>query len=159
MPKYSAPDQIVNPGESVIFTVSQFWPFPSPYVRHFDNTGEFLLNGSALRRGRGCGCGCGGFWPSTLEFPVFLGGNIAIPTGGTAGEISLAIARDGVTIPDSVMTVNPAAVEQFWSISHAEPVAIWAGCCQTISVRNTSTQPISIRNGSLAVNPPVWGNR
>lgn len=156
MPKYSANAvQTVNPGETIVFTASQFSPFGNPFVRHFDETGEFLLNGSALRRR--CPCGCG---PDTIEYPVFFGANIAIPTGGTVGEeISVSIARDGATIPDTLMAVTPAAAEEFWNVNHTEPIPIWRGCCQTISVRNTSTQPILVRNASLAINAPFFGNR
>ena len=51
------------------------------------------------------------------RFKVTFGGNIAIPTGGTVGAISVAIALDGGTIPASTMIVTPAAVEQYFRIS------------------------------------------
>jgi hypothetical protein len=45
------------------------------------------------------------------RFKVTFGGNIAIPTGGTVGPISLAIAIDGEAVPATTMIVTPAAVE------------------------------------------------
>ena len=39
-------------------------------------------------------------------------GNIQIPTGGTVGEISVAIAIDGEILESTRMIVTPAAVEK-----------------------------------------------
>ena len=73
---------------------------------------------------------------------------MAVATGGTAGEISLAIALDGSTLPDAIMTITPAAVEEFFNVSRETEVGIWAGCCETITVRNISDQPIDLRAGA-----------
>ena len=77
-----------------------------------------------------------------------FGGNIAVATGGTAGEISLALSLDGSTLPDSIMTVTPAAVEEFFNVSRTINVDIWNGCCETIMVRNITEQPITVRAGA-----------
>ena len=53
------------------------------------------------------------------RFKVSFGANIAIPTGGTVGPISLAISLDGEAIQATTMTVTPAAVEQFFNIFSA----------------------------------------
>lgn len=97
--------QVVNSGESVIFTNSPV-PCNRGSVRHRDDTGNFLLRGNVRRNA--CGC-C----PTTAKYFVDFGANIAIPTGGTVGAISLAITVDGGTIPTTEMTVTPAAVEEF----------------------------------------------
>jgi hypothetical protein len=65
---------------------------------------------------------------------VTFGGNIAIPTGGTVGPISLAIAIDGEPIPSTTMIVTPAAVEEFFNIFGAIFIDVPRGCCVTISV-------------------------
>ena len=44
---------------------------------------------------------------------VNFSANIAVPTGGTAGEISLAIAISGEPVLSSQMRSTPAAVSQF----------------------------------------------
>jgi hypothetical protein len=81
-----------------------------------------------------------------------FGANIAIPTGGTPGEISVAITVDGATIPASTMIATPAAVEEFSNVSRRIPVPIFKGCCQSVAVRNTSDQPILVQNASLVIN-------
>ena len=122
--------QTVNPGEAAIFTNSPV-PCNRGLVRHRDDTGNFLLKGNVRRSP--CGC-C----PSTAKYLVDFGANIAIPTGGTVGQISLAITVDGGTIPTTEMTVTPAAVEEFFNVSDATIIPIWSGCCQTLTVRNIS---------------------
>lgn len=44
------------------------------------------------------------------RFKVTFGGNIAVPTGGTAEAISLAIAINGEPITTTTMIETPAAV-------------------------------------------------
>ena len=51
------------------------------------------------------------------NYLVTFGANIAVPTGGTVGDISLAITIDGTTIPASQMIVTPAAVDEFWNVA------------------------------------------
>jgi len=85
---------------------------------------------------------------------VDFGANIAIPTGGTPGAISLAIQIDGSTIPSSTMIVTPAAVEEFDNVSRAINVPIWRGCCESVAVRNTSDQPILVQNANIIFSRP-----
>lgn len=138
--------QTVNPGESVIFTNSPV-PCNRGSVRHRDDTGNFLLRGNVRRNA--CGC-C----PTTAKYLVDFGANIAIPTGGTVGAISLAITVDGGTIPTTEMTVTPAAVEEFFNVSDATIIPIWRGCCQTLTVRNISDQPILVSNANIIFSRP-----
>jgi len=136
--------QTVNPGETVVFTAS-----PNPcrrnFVRHRDDTGNFLLSGSVPY----C-CNC----INTATYLCDFGANIAIPTGGTVGAISLALSIDGATIPASTMIVTPTAVEQYFNVSRAINVDVWRGCCETVSVRNTSDQPILIQNANIIFSRP-----
>ena len=138
--------QTVNPGESVIFTVSPV-PCNRGFVRHRNDTGNFLLRGNVRRNA--CGC-CS----TTAKYLVDFGANIAIPTGGTVGAISLALSLDGGTIPTTEMTVTPAAVEQFWNVSDATIVEVWRGCCQTLSVKNISEEPILVSNANIIFSRP-----
>lgn len=64
------------------------------------------------------------------------------------------IAIDGATIPASTMVVTPAAVEQFWNVSRAINADVWRGCCQTVTVRNTSDQPILVQNANIIFSRP-----
>lgn len=139
--------QTVNPGETIIFTEA-----PSPcrrgFVRHRDDTGNFLLSGATPYRRRCC---CGN---NSAEYLVDFGCNIAIPTDGTVEPISVAITLDGSTIPATTMIVTPAAVEEYWNVSRAVGVQVWRGCCETLAVRNTSAQPILIQNANIIFNRP-----
>ena len=138
--------QVVNPGESVVFTASPV-PCNRGLVRHRNDSGNFLLRGNVRRNT--CGC-CA----ESAQYLVDFGANIAIPTGGTVGSISLALTLDGATIPTTQMTVTPAAVEEFWNVSDATILGVWRGCCQTLSVRNISDQPILIQNANIIFSRP-----
>lgn len=85
------------------------------------------------------------------RFKVSFGGNIAIPTGGTVGPISLAIAIDGEAVPATTMIVTPAAVEQFFNVGADVFVDVPRGCCATISVQNISTEAVEVQNANLIV--------
>jgi hypothetical protein len=82
---------------------------------------------------------------------VSFGGNIAIPTGGTVGEISVAIAIDGEPVASSEMIVTPAAVEEFFNVSREMNVDVPAGCCAQVSIENTSIDDILVENANLLV--------
>ena len=72
------------------------------------------------------------------RFRVSFGGNIALPTGGTVGPISLAIAINGEPVATTTMISTPAAVEEFNNVFSAILLDVPKGCCSQISVRNTS---------------------
>lgn len=135
--------QTINPGETVIFNVVEV-PCSCGRVRHRDGTGVFLLAGGSARRT----CPCR---PSTRNYMVEFGANIAIPTGGTVEEIEVALTVDGSTIPSSQMIATPAAVEEYANVSVAKVVDIFTGCCQTVSVRNISNQPILMQNANIVI--------
>ena len=148
MAEYSANAvQIVNPGESIVFTDS-----PSPcargFVKHRDGTGNFLLAGWVPRR---VGCCCK---KRSAQYLVDFGANISIPADGTVEAISVAIAVDGATIPASTMIVTPAAVDQYFNVSRAINVDIWNGCCETVTIRNTSEQPIQVQSANVIFSRP-----
>lgn len=85
------------------------------------------------------------------RFRISFGANIAVPTGGTAGAISLAIAVNGEPIFTNQMISTPAAVAEFNNVSRALYLDVPAGCCTQVSVENTSTQAISVQNANLIV--------
>lgn len=85
------------------------------------------------------------------RFKVTFGGNIAIPTGGTVGPISLAISLEGEPMTSTTMIATPAAVENFWNVFNAIFVDVPRGCCVSVGVRNTSDQAINVQNANLIV--------
>lgn len=82
---------------------------------------------------------------------VEFSANIAVPTGGTAGAISLAIAISGEPVLSSQMISTPAAVEQFNNVSAGIYVDVPSGCCVNIAVENTSNQAIDVANANIIV--------
>ncbi len=147
MAEYSANDvQTVNPGESIVFTESPM-PCNRSFVRHSDGTSNFLLSGWTPRRS--CGCRA-----KEATYLVDFGANIAIPEGGTVEPISVAIALDGATLPASNMIVTPAAVGEYFNVSRAINASVFSGCCQTVTIRNTSSQPILVQNANVIFSRP-----
>lgn len=138
MAEYSATAvQTVNPGETVIFTDNPV-PCMKGYVRHRDGTGNFLLAGATNGRCK-----------RSVNYFVDFGANVAVPTGETVGPITLALTIDGASIPATTMEITPAAVEEFFNVSRAANAQIWAGCCESFSVRNTSDIPILVENANI----------
>lgn len=101
--------------------------------------------GSGLITLRGITCQC------RARFRITFGGNIAVPDGGTAEAISMAIAINGEAIPSTTMIVTPAAVADFFNIGASIFIDVPAGCCLSVSVKNTSTQTIDVQNANLIV--------
>lgn len=138
--------QIINPGESAVFTDTPV-PCRRGFIRHREGSGNFLLSGWTPTRP--CGC-CN----KSAEYFVDFGANISIPEGGTVGPISVAISLDGSTLPATSMIVTPAAVNEYFNVSRATGVSIWRGCCETITIRNTSDQPIQMQNANIVFSRP-----
>lgn len=151
MAEYSADAvQTINPGEAAVFTTTII-PCGRGLVRHSDGTSNFLLSGWVPSNGCGCSC-CNN--NRSAEYLVDVGANIAVSTGGTAGQIALAIALDGGTLPYSEMDATPAAVEEFFNVGRSITVPVFNGCCQTAIVRNISDQAIDVKNLSIRITRP-----
>ena len=85
------------------------------------------------------------------RYRVFFGANVAVPTGGTAGPISLAIALDGEAVASTSMTVTPTVVDAYFNVSSAIFIDVPKGCCTTVSVQNIGTDDINVVNANLIV--------
>ena len=85
------------------------------------------------------------------RYLVTFNGNIAIPTGGTVGPISIAIALDGEPLGSATATVTPAAVGDEFNVSMSAYVDAPKGCCVTMSVKNVNAQTIELQNASMIV--------
>lgn len=105
-------------------------------IEHRDGSGLITLRGITNTQSR-------------ARFRIHFGANIAIPTGGTVEAISLAIALEGEAIPSTIMTITPAAVENYFNVSASIFVDIPKGCCSHVSVQNISTQPVLVQNANL----------
>ena len=128
--------QTVLSGNDVIFTDTPVSGNCS--IIHREGSGLVKLRGLSTTQCR-------------ARFKVFFGGNIAVPTGGTAGAISLAIAIDGEPIESTKMLVTPAAVEEYFNVASSVYLDIPSGCCATISIKNGSGVSISVQNANLII--------
>ena len=85
------------------------------------------------------------------RYRVTFGGNIAVPTGGTIGPISLAIAIDGEPVPATNMIVTPAAVNNYFNIATGTYIDVPASCCSTIGVVNAENVTVNVTNANLII--------
>ena len=137
--------QIIQPNGYAIFTAAPV-PCTKGFVVPRLGSGLFQLSGLGVPRMGGCCCNRRVLG---VNYDVDFGANIAVPEGETVGEISVGIALGGTAIPSSIMTVTPAAVEQFFNISRDITAQIVAGCCQTVAIHNLSTIPIAMIDASI----------
>ena len=114
-------------------------------VRHRDETGNFLLAGRV--RCRRC--------QNAAQYKISVCSNITVAEGGTAGPVTIALVVDGAVIPASQMEETIDTVGDFANVARTIDIPIWAGCCQTVTLRNTGTQPIQARNTNIDIISPV----
>ena len=87
---------------------------------------------------------------SSARYQVTFVGNIALPEGATVGEISMAIAIDGIPIQTSMARITPAAVDQYNNITCTAVIDVPRGCCFNVSAINTSgTTDINLQNANM----------
>ena len=127
--------QTVAEGQNVLFTDSVTSGNCS--ISHRDGSGLVTLRGTTTQ--------------CRARYKVSFGGNIAVPTGGTAGAISVALSIDGEPVGASTMTVTPLDVNEFNNVFGAMFIDVPKNCCMTISVQNINTQSILVQNANLIV--------
>ena len=139
--------QTVAANGRVIFTEAPV-PCNRGIVFHRDESGIFRLASPSSMNGNACYCCCRSM-PEADYFVAFQA-NIQIPTGGTVEQISLALAIDGEVDPSSQMIITPAAVQEFGNVSTNVIVSVpWVCRCSSVSIRNTSDQPIEVQNANI----------
>lgn len=87
------------------------------------------------------------------RYLVTFSGNIAVPTGETVGEVSLALTADGGVLGGSIMRATPAAVEEFFNVSTQHYIDVPC-CCGSVgianvAVENTSDIPVLVDNANI----------
>lgn len=108
-----------------------------PCIVHRDGSGLVTLRGLTQQ--------------CKAKFRVSFGANIAVPTGGTVGAITAALAINGEAIASATATVTPAAVENYFNVYVSAQISVPKGCCVTVGMRNTSTQAINFANSNLTI--------
>ena len=141
-------NQSIALNQPAIFTASI--PCTKGYIYHEDETGIFILRGIVNNT-------CCGF----ARYQVTFNGNIAVPTGGTAGAIAVALAVNGEERPTSRAIVTPAAVEEYNNVTSTAIITVPRGCCFSLSLRAvpasddptvTPAPVIDLINGNMTIN-------
>ena len=127
--------QVVEANQNVIFTETAVCGSSS--ILHREGSGLVTLRGLTSQ--------------CRARFKVFFSGNISIPTGGTVGAISLALAINGEAVNSTTMTVTPAAVENLFNVASAVYLDVPCGCCSQVSVQNINDQAINVQNANLII--------
>lgn len=83
------------------------------------------------------------------RYLVTFSGNISAPTGTTAGEVSLGIARDGEIMGGTVMRATPAAANQYFNVSGQTYVDVCGCCCEKVSIKNAGAIPVQVDNPNI----------
>lgn len=127
------PAQRVEPNQNVL--LQDAIPCNRGYVIHRNGSGILTLRG-IVNGGTCC----------FARYQVTFNGNIAVPSDGTVGPISVSLAIDGEPIQTSRAIVTPAAVatdpptsENFFNVTSTAIITVPRGCCYTIAVENTSS--------------------
>ena len=131
--------QLIQPGASAVLNTTI--GCNRGYVIHRPGSGILTLRGIVNNP-------CAYF----ARYRVSFDGNIAIPEGGTAGEIQLAIAIGGEVVPTSIAAATPAAAEQYWNVSGFAIVDVPKGCCYTVAVENASVSETPATTPAPALN-------
>lgn len=129
--------QTVALGGNVVFDETPICP--TKCITHREGSGIVRISGNRVNG------------QQRARYLVSFSGNIQIPTGGTVGEISVAIAIDGEPLLSTQMIITPAAVEEFFNVSSQAYIDVPCGCCVTVAVQNTSDQAIEVQNANLIV--------
>lgn len=131
--------QEVPVGQNILFTETPV-PCNRGYVLHREGSGLVTLRGIVNNP-------CSGF----ARYKVSFGANIAVPTTGTAGPISVALAINGESVPTSSSIVTPTVTDAYWNVYESLYVTVPKGCCPTIAVENTSDQAINVQNANIII--------
>ena len=108
-------------------------------VMHDNMTPNIILRGVNGRTGN-------------AQYNVRFSGNIAVATGGTVGEIDLALSVDGYVLPLTVAAATPAAIGDRWHVSGDANIEVPSCCCKTVTVVNASTDTaITVTNLGVEV--------
>lgn len=131
--------QLVQPGASAL--LNDAIRCNRGYVIHRPGSGILTLRGVVNNP-------CNGF----ARYRVSYDGNIAIPEGGTAAEIQLAIAIGGEVVPTSIAAATPTVANAYWNVSGFAIIDVPSCCCYTVAVENASVSVTPATTPAPALN-------
>ena len=127
--------QQVDANANVVFTETPVRP--ASCINHREGSGLVTLRGMTNQ--------------CRALYKVVFGANIGIPTGGTVGPISVAIALNGEALGSATAIVTPAAVGEEFNVFAAAFVEVPRGCCASVSVKNTTDETIEVSSANMIV--------
>lgn len=131
--------QTVDAGSVVVYDAVAVRP--SCCMAYREGSGQITLKGQNNGRRR---------YLVSFEANVGLLATGDTPAANTDFDsASLAIAIDGEPVESARMIVTPAALGTLNNVSCSCYVDTPCGCCVTISVENTTGEPIEVQNASL----------
>ena len=132
------PIQEVQPNQAALLNTSI--GCTKGYVVHRNESGLVILRGIVNNP-------CSTF----ARYQITAVGNMAIPAGGTVGEISVALAIAGEPIQTSRARVTPAAVDEYFNFTSTALVTVPKGCCFTVTLEDVADQAINLQNLNVVV--------
>ena len=115
-------------------------PCTRGFVYHTNNFGIITLTGKVNNP-------CAGF----TRYNVRFDSNIAIPTGGTVGEIDLGLTLNGEPIPTSIGAATPTVVDAYFYVSGGATITVPRTVDYTIAVENLSKTEEAINLSAIRV--------
>lgn len=106
-------------------------------IVHQDGFGGITIRGAARNQ--------------NAKYELKYSGNIAVSEGATVGPISVAVTINGEIVTDTIATVTPAAVGDFWHVSGFKVLDIPLGCCTQIAIENVSAADTAGVNPSIDI--------
>ena len=138
--------QNISANGTILFTEAPN-PCREGLIYHKDGSGIFRVVNKFFRQNIING------WRRNTNYSVTFQANIAVPTGGTLDPISIGIATDGEVDPSSVAIFTPQAVGEFGNVNSIVVVTVPFVCgCSSVSVRNLSSQTITVQNANIIFN-------
>lgn len=120
-------NQIIQPGAAAQLTPVIPCTHRPQLVIYGPGTNQLTLRGL-------CGNPCANF----ARYRIVYNANIAVPEGGTAGEIQAALAIGGQIVPTSIGAATPTVAEAFWNVHGSATIDVPAGVDYTAAVVNAS---------------------
>lgn len=137
--------QVLQPQQAVVLNNSI--PCTKGYVIHREDSGIFILRGIVHNNN--------GYF---ARYQLTFNANVAIPTGGTAQSIALALTVNGEEIPTSKAIVTPVRANEYGNATVTAIVTVPRGCCLTVAIKNVAATdgateiPINVQNANLVIN-------
>lgn len=92
----------------------------------------------------------GGTCCNPARYMVYFRGNVT----GVAGAIQLALYLDGEQLPETLMSVVPAAASDVWSVCAKTEFCVDC-CCGTVLARVVTGDTVTVQNAAIIVKKEV----